>query len=218
MPFEVVVITLYWSLVYASGDDVTSQDWFDDLSKHGAAAAIVLLDLTLSRTSMPDRHAIIAFLAALGYVVWNAAYVRSTGYVLYSVLTWSSPATAAYVIGALAGIVVAFFLASAWATALDACCRSRVVKYADDPRREVLPFDTAFPARFLDDARAGPCATALDCFVCCSCCCGGSHAVIPSVNGIQLASVVPIHHGAVIPPATGMSTDFATAPAAAMRV
>ena len=74
---QVIVVALYWALVY-DGDNASSYDWFQDLTIHVVACAVVWIDFVLSAARLPDRHSIIVGAAAIVYLFWNLGYVLNT--------------------------------------------------------------------------------------------------------------------------------------------
>jgi hypothetical protein len=186
IPFQVVVVALYWALVYAAGDNSQDFEWFLDITQHGAACTFIWIDLLISRMRLPDRHSIIAFMAAIVYVCWNAGYTLTQPPALYSILTWTSAASAYYSIGAVAGVCIMFFVGSAVSAVLEKCSRRPplpvnaeattgqdkvlvAIGVGDTPKAgpslnvDDDTFEESFPRNFFDEDIAFPCSS-------CRCC------------------------------------------------
>ena len=67
VPFEVVVVTLYW-LLLATPHYTTLSTW-DNAESHGVKLALLVLDLCMSSMSLPDPHVIVTIAALIGYLV-----------------------------------------------------------------------------------------------------------------------------------------------------
>jgi hypothetical protein len=162
LPFQVVIVTLYWSLLAHTQSFPTAVGYWDNLECHGIKLVLLTLDLGVSGMRLPDAHAAVTAGATVLYLIENAIITLNSE-PIYFVLTWRDNSTVVLVIGVCIAVLAVFFLVSGlafWRDRLVVAGRSPVTSM---PRAggsgEAL--DLLFPERFLDEepsVYSGPCA------------------------------------------------------------
>jgi len=152
VPFQLVVVTLYWALLATPFSDPV-RAW-DNAESHGVKFALIWADLLAGAGRLPDGA--LPLVVALGcvYLATNAAVTLATGVPVYAILNWRGAGTAVVAGGSALFLVVAFVLAAELAAARDgAAARARAAAPAGAAAAE----DGAHPAAFDDDPAPAPC-------------------------------------------------------------
>jgi hypothetical protein len=153
--FELVVVSLYWTLLaQAQRDDL--HRW-DNVESHGIKLLFIYVDLLFSSQRLPDPLFVVPLCSGLIYLCLNVGVTLSSGHPVYGVLTWHDAGSAIIVIGALIFLVVAYFVASLIAHVRDGCA-SRL-RGSDGGVAAGVGADDAHPADFDDDPAPLPCAS-----------------------------------------------------------
>ena len=154
--FEPVIVVLYWSMLYTNGTDSTPNQYMRDVTNHAVTFICLAVDLALGSMRLPDRQCLVAFVAGVVYLFINLGYTKTAGTPVYSVLTWADGSSAILALGALAGMCVFYFLASALAWGLDSCAAMQCCRCAarEGSKSEAAAFARALHAPPPDVAAA----------------------------------------------------------------
>lgn len=162
LPFQVVIVSLYWSLLAQTQSFPTAVGYWDNLECHGIKLVLLALDLGVSAMRLPDAHAAVTAGATVLYLIENAA-ITLTSEPIYFVLTWRDSGTVVLVIGVCVAVLAVFFLVSGVAFWRDRLVAAGHRPITSVPRvggsRDAL--DQLFPEHFLDEEPSvytGPCA------------------------------------------------------------
>ena len=150
--FELVVVTLYWTLLAQSQPDDIHR--WDNVESHGIKLVLIYIDLLFSSQRLPDPLFVVPLGSGLIYLCVNVGVTLSSGHPVYSVLSWRDAGSAVIVIGALIFLVAAYFLAS-----LVAHVRDRFAARLRTNHGCAEGADDAHPAEFDDDSAPLPCAS-----------------------------------------------------------
>uniref|UniRef100_A0A2A4JU90 Uncharacterized protein n=1 Tax=Heliothis virescens TaxID=7102 RepID=A0A2A4JU90_HELVI len=127
---SIMITTLYWVLLYnpALRSEMTTRAFWLDVSTHGIASCLMVVELVLSRTPVRFLHVYQPLGMGLWYAVFSAIYYAAGGTdingnpFIYEVLDWSQGKRTGIVVAAsMAGLIVVYTFV--WAIAL---CRDKL--------------------------------------------------------------------------------------------
>ena len=108
VPFQLVVVTLYWLLLASPFPDAV-ETW-NNIESHGIKLVFVMCDVFFSSQKLPENFLSFTLFCAFIYLIINLCVTLLT-YPVYAILSWRSMGTAIIVIGALIFIIISFVIA-----------------------------------------------------------------------------------------------------------